>query len=150
MALNKSLISIAVPLAPSFIFQELVPKETFELFQDDPLFLNHFLDSRALRMLQKLRDMFGPCTVNNWYWGGANQYRGLRPLDCSVGAKRSQHKLGKAFDCNFKGYTAQQVRDYVLAHPEEFPDITAIEGQVSWFHFDVRSATWPGIKVFNP
>ncbi|MFQ3202102.1 MAG: hypothetical protein ACI87I_000398 [Pseudoalteromonas tetraodonis] len=141
---------VAVPTAPSFIFQELVPKATFELFNDTPLFLIHLFDDRALRMLQKLRDKFGPCTVNNWFFDGANQYRGYRPLDCTIGAKRSQHKLGKAFDCSFKNFTAQQVRDYVLAHPQEFPYITAIEGQVSWFHFDVRTPTWTGIKVFNP
>lgn len=147
MALKRKVV---VPTAPSFTFQELVPKAIFELYQNDPLFLINLFDDRALRMLQKLRDKFGPCTVNSWSWGGANQYRGYRPLDCTIGAKRSQHKLGKAFDCSFKNFTAQQVRDYVLAHPQEFPYITAIEGQVSWFHFDVRTPTWTGIKVFNP
>ncbi|ATG77625.1 hypothetical protein [Pseudoalteromonas sp. 1_2015MBL_MicDiv] len=147
MAIHKS---VNVPLAPSFTFKELVPQSIYNLYSDDPLFLVHFFDPKALRTLQKLRDKFGSCIVNNWSWGGANQYRGYRPLDCTIGAKRSQHKLGKAFDCSFKNYTAQQVRDYVLAHPQEFPYITAIEGQVSWFHFDVRTPTWTGIKVFNP
>jgi hypothetical protein len=143
-------IRVKVPTAPSFLFQEIVPENVFNLFKDDPLFLLNFFDERALRMLQKLRDKFGPCTVNNWLWGGANHLRGYRPLDCPIGAKRSQHKLGKAFDCSFENYTAQQVRDYVLAHPEEFPYITAIEGDVSWFHFDVRTPTWTGINVFYP
>lgn len=143
-------IRVKVPTAPSFLFQEIVPENIFNLFKDDPLFLLNFFDERALSMLQKLRDKFGPCTVNNWLWGGANHLRGYRPLDCPIGAKRSQHKLGKAFDCSFENYTAQQVRDYVLAHPEEFPYITAIEGDVSWFHFDVRTPTWYGIQVFYP
>ena len=49
MALKRKVV---VPTAPSFTFQELVPKATFELYQDDPLFLNNLFDDRALRMLQ--------------------------------------------------------------------------------------------------
>lgn len=144
--------AVPVPLAPNFIFQELVPQAVFEHFQSDPLFLLNLFDERALQTLQALRDKFGACTVNNYHRvAGGNQYRGYRPLTCPVGATRSQHKLGRAFDCSFASVSAEEVRQYVLAHPHEFEHISAIEAKVNWFHFDVRPRIgWQGIKVFNP
>ncbi|WP_105198993.1 D-Ala-D-Ala carboxypeptidase family metallohydrolase [Pseudoalteromonas sp. T1lg10] len=142
---------VKVPKAPDFIFQELVPKDVYEAFADNPLFLTNLFDPRALETLQALREAFGPCIVNTWHTvNGGFQYRGYRPLLCEVGATRSQHKLGKAFDCSFKDFSAEEVREYVLENPHLFPHITAIEADVNWFHFDVRTPTWAGIKVFKP
>lgn len=137
-------------LVPNFKTQELVSKKTYYAFNGKRDFLLGLFNPKALITLQALRNKFGPTTVNNWHTGGGNQYRGYRELDCIIGAMYSQHKLGNGFDCSFKHFSAEQVREYILANPDEFPHITAIEGKVSWLHFDVRPATWDGIKVFNP
>ena len=107
------------------------------------------LDERALKTLDKLREVFGPVTVNDWSWGGSNEFRGLREPDCKIGAKYSQHRFGRAFDCHFRGVSANEAREYILQNPNEFPYIASIEMKVSWLHFDVRNYG-PGILKFNP
>jgi len=107
------------------------------------------LDERALKTLDKLREVFGPVTINDWSWGGSNEFRGYREPDCRIGAKYSQHRFGRAFDCIFRDISADEVREYILQNPGEFPYITSIEMNVSWLHFDVRNYG-PGILKFNP
>ena len=137
-------------LVPNFHIKELVSQQMYKVLGGNRKFILQLFNPNALITLQALRDKFGPTFVNNWHVGGNNHYRGFRNFDCGIGAKLSQHKLGNAFDCNFTDYTAEEVREYILNNPHEFPHITAIEGKVSWLHFDVRPATWAGIKVFNP
>jgi len=107
------------------------------------------LDERALKTLDKLREVFGSVTVNDWLWGGSNEFRGFREPSCKVGAKYSQHRFGRAFDCKFRSVSADEVREYILQNPNEFPYIASIEMNVSWLHFDVRNYG-PGILKFNP
>lgn len=108
------------------------------------------LDNRALKTLDQLRKRFGPVTVNDWKWGGKNEYRGLREPNCKIGAAYSQHRFGRAFDCHFRDVSAHKVREYILQHPEEFPYITALEMGVSWLHFDVRNHGDESILKFYP
>lgn len=129
-----------------FGIKELVSKKVFEDRGDKAWAL---LDERALKTIDALRDRFGSTTVNDWPWGGANQYRGFREGDCSVGAQYSQHKFGRAFDCIFRDISAEAVRRYILENPEEFPFISSIEMGVSWLHFDVRNHG-PAILTFTP
>ncbi len=129
-----------------FKIQELVSPD---VFNDRGMAAWELLDERALITLDALREEFGPCTVNDWCWGGQFKYSGFRESDCSVGAKYSQHKLGRAFDCKFRDTDAETVRQVVLrCRNELFPHISGIELNVSWFHFDVRNHT--PLKVFTP
>ena len=107
------------------------------------------LDERALKTIDKLRDVFGSVTINDWQWGGVNEYRGLRESSCTIGAKYSQHRFGRAFDCHFRNVSADSVREYILQHPEEFPFICSLEMNVTWLHFDVRNYG-PEVLKFNP
>ncbi len=107
------------------------------------------LDPRALQTLDALREKFGPCTVNDWAFSGANEFRGFRESQCEVGVKYSQHRYGRAFDCHFKNATAEEVRAYILANHNEFSFISSLEMNVSWLHFDVRNHS-PGILKFYP
>lgn len=108
----------------------------------------------AIVSLDALWQKFGPFVVNTWndktksakY--GVRKSSGLRPFNDGTGALYSMHKFGGAFDCLFEKITAEEVRKYVLANKDEFPYITAIENNVSWFHFDVRNVT--PIMAFNP
>jgi len=129
-----------------FGIKELVSKKVYE---DRGTKAWGLLDERALKTLDALRDRFGSTTVNDWSWGGANQYRGFREDGCGVGAEYSQHKYGRAKDCTFRDVSAEVVRQYILDNPDEFPYISSIEMGVSWLHFGVGNHG-PGIITFYP
>lgn len=138
-------------LVPNFQPHELVCETVFNALNGNRQFILQLFNPKALVTLQAIRNKFGPTVLNTWRverYG--HSYRGFRMANCDVGATYSQHKLGNAFDCVFKHITVEEVREYILNHPEEFPHITAIEADVSWLHFDVRPGDWDGIKVFYP
>jgi len=127
-----------------FGIKELVDKETYSIRGEKAWAL---LDERALRTLDKLRETFGSTIVNDWSWGGSNQWRGLRTDKSKYYSPYSQHSFGRAFDCIFKHHTAEEVRNYIKENRDEFPYITSMEDGVSWLHFDVRNSkfiTFPG------
>jgi len=53
-------------------------------------------------------------TINDYIFGGNNQYRGLRPFDCSVGVKYSQHKFGKASDFSEKEISPKEIYEEII------------------------------------
>ena len=116
--------------------QELVPPAIFDARKEKSLEL---IDERVLITLDKLRNLFGTCTVNNWPWGGFMTQSGLLTPDSKEYSPTSQHTFGRAMDCKFEQTTANQVRKYIIEHKRECPYITFIEDDVSWFHFDVRN-----------
>jgi hypothetical protein len=65
-------------------------------------------------MLDALRDKFGPITVNDWSWGGTFKESGYRSATSRTGAKYSQHRYGRAFDCKFGHVTVQGVYTYLI------------------------------------
>jgi hypothetical protein len=134
----------------SFLIEELVSPAIFKARGDRAWEL---LDVDALATLQRLRDRFGPLTVNNWHGGGPYSESGLRDMGTKTGAVYSQHKFGRAFDCKFRNSTSQEVGEYVLAHPGDFPLLTVIEDTrhtPTWFHFDTRMHDRNGIWVVQP
>ena len=135
-----------------FNLQELVDKETFQRFGGAS---EWFLDPKAVAVLEALRSEFGGCTVNDWSWGGQLQYRGFRPIHCEVGGKYSQHRFGRAFDCNFKLATPDEVRSHILRNQEKWLDLglTTIEdGKYSptWLHMDIRKTNMNSIFIVKP
>ena len=134
-----------------FKLEELVDRETFEKHGSGAWM---FFNSQALVALDNLRDFFrAPITVNNWHIGGEFQYRGYRPSNCLVGAKLSQHRLGNAFDCDIKGYTAEEARQKILANQDDplLMKIMRLEGRVGWLHVDFMKLpkNIKRIHVFN-
>lgn len=129
-----------------FCIEELVPPEIQGVpfvpqkneAERQRLFM--LFDIVALQTLDALRQRFGAVTVNNWHVGGARKLSGWRPFDCPVGARYSQHKWGRAFDCLFHHATPEDVRADIFAHPEreEYRHIRRIEAfeGMNWFHFD--------------
>lgn len=97
------------------------------------------LDERMLMTCDALRDRYGAIIVNDWAWGGSNQWRGLRTENCPVGTIYSQHRLGRASDNNFQDIDAESVRKDILDNPNLFPYITFIELGTVHLHFDVRN-----------
>lgn len=131
-----------------FKIQELVDPESYKVLGEGAFEL---FNPDALTALGDLREFFGvPITINNWNNGGEFKYRGYRPPDCSVGAKLSQHRLGNAFDCDIKGYTAEEARKKILENQNNplLEKIMRMEANVSWLHWDLKPVK-NRIYVFN-
>ena len=132
-----------------FRIEELVCPETFSSFGDNSWW---FLDEKALQTLEALREAFGALTVNDWAFGGNYKYSGFRHPSCKIGAALSQHKFGRAFDVKSQNFTAEQMQAFILANPERFPFISAMENAAhtkTWLHFDCRIRTEKSILIFD-
>jgi len=141
-----------------FCIEELVPEEFYrcniEKYKDNLWFL---FDMKGLITLDRLRERYGKMNMNNWKWGGKDNYRGFRPPEISIGAKLSQHRFGRGFDPWFFDCTADEVREDIENNPENkaFEFITTIEDGLiakTWFHFDTRcwDKSKNGILVIRP
>lgn len=121
-----------------FDIRELVPKDVYEKLGESAWEL---LDRKAIDTLDFIRENVGlPVIVNDWKWGGQNQYRGYRPKDCTIGAKYSAHKDGAAFDITVKGWTDEQLKKWLSDNEQKLPyNIRVeIEDTNSKVHFDTR------------
>jgi hypothetical protein len=136
--------------AKHFRLEELVDRAIFVERGDRAWWL---LRPDALMMLDRLRDVFGVITVNDWADGGSHTEAGLRLPMTLTGAKWSMHKYGGAFDPKFRDVTPAEVSARILARPVDFPLITTLEDvakTVTWLHFDVRNHSRAGIWVVEP
>lgn len=121
-----------------FAIHELVPSQ---VFNDRGEKAWQLMDERLLITLDRLRDQFGPMTINNYYFGGDREWSGLRTKDSPFYSPYSQHSFGRAADCLFKNISTDAVRRTILGDQEnpDFELIGSIELGVSWLHFDVRN-----------
>ena len=135
-----------------FRIEEVVDPESFKILGEEAFEL---FNPDALIALDNLRKFFSvPITVNNWHTGGFFKYRGYRPPDCKVGAKMSQHRFGNAFDCDIRGYTAEQARKKIIENQNNplLEKIMRLEGKTGWVHLDCKilPKNIKRIYVFNP
>ena len=133
-----------------FRIEELVSPK---VFKDRGQNAWKLLDPRLLVTIDALVDKFGPMIVNDWLCGGHFDQRGLRSFADYAALKKEgiwltygQHEAGRAIDCHFKNTTVKAVREYILAHPAEFPHIKGVE-IASWLHIDVRNGDT--VEVFT-
>ena len=125
-----------------FKLYELLPKSIYKQHRGW-----HLFDDRILMTMDKLRSYFGPIVINDWKWGGHNQYRGYRPEGCKIGAKYSQHKYGRAIDFVPVSKRVDFIRNFIIVNNREFPHITTVEMETSWIHIDVRNVE-PIMKIY--
>jgi hypothetical protein len=134
-----------------FSITELVPEHIFKQRGQRAWEL---FDYRALLTLEWLRANLGKCMVNDWKVGGQYSQSGLRTFEfymqdgktsAAVAHKKiseslSQHKFGRAFDCKFEDYTAEQARQFIKDNWESsgFDWAITLEEGVNWLHFDTR------------
>ncbi len=133
-----------------FTLSELVAPNIFEDLGEKAWDL---LDPNLLAALDKLRERFGPITVNNWRTGGPYKESGLREQDTKTGAPKSAHKRGKAADCKPVHGTVKEMFDYILDNASEFPEIRRMENIAftpTWLHIDTVEHAGRGIRVFTP
>lgn len=125
-----------------FELYELLPKAFYQSYYspDNAMKLWNIFDYRLKYTIHHLRKLYGTMVMNDWIWGGVNQYRGWRPTDCICGARFSQHKYGRAGDLKPTKVSVHKVREDILSNPFsiEFKYITCVEMDVTWLHVDVR------------
>lgn len=76
---------------------ELIAPRIYEVCGADALYM---YDPDILMFADAMRDIYGPMVCNTYgskrmirkY--GLHRFRGLRPVDCKIGAKKSAHKVG--------------------------------------------------------
>lgn len=119
-------------LTSHFNKEELLPKG----FDDVSV-----LDPKLLVLIDAVRDLLAvPCTINDWYKGGTRQWCGYRSSECTIGAPKSQHRLGKAADLHPEGMSAEVARSKIKAAVAKglLPELGGVELGVSWLHVDIR------------
>ena len=137
-------------LSPHFKLQEFVSKDIFAQYGEKSIW---YIDPRLVTLAEFVRNFFNKSiTINN---GVDLNYRGFREPECSVGAKLSQHRFGRAMDINVSGMTAKQVYDTILANEEAFmkAGLTCMEDISStptWCHLDLRQTNLPHILIVQP
>lgn len=134
--------------AKYFDIHELVDPDTLAELNQDAWTL---LDQKAVDTIDWIREKTGKLmTVNNYEWGGRFKYRGYRPENCTVGAPKSAHKKGMAFDFDVKGMSSQAVRMWLIEHENELPHPIRCEADVTWVHIDTNVRTKDKLYFFKP
>jgi len=121
-----------------FKIHELVPRKMYEEYGEKAW---RYVDVRLIESIDKLKEHFnlGTMTINNYFWNGDREWSGIRTPDSPEYKYGSQHSYANAFDIAFSHYTAEEVRNYIINNPHEFPHIKGMELGVSWLHIDVRN-----------
>ena len=128
-----------------FDIKELVPESMYQKYGELSW---QFFDVNLLKVLDRLREQFGPLHVNNWYNDGPFSQRGIRDFDYGGIDNRSLHKFGKAVDFHSNTVCSEDIREYILNYKDEFPEIGGMELGTSWVHIDTRNVD--GIITFRP
>ena len=138
--------------AKHFAIHELIPPKAYSRFGNRGWML---LDPSLIELVDALRGRYGSATINNYKWKGlegSRQWSGLRTSDSPWYSQYSQHSFGRAADIIFRDMTAEEVRQDIIANPDEFlkisPSIT-LELDVDWTHVDVRNGA-EGVNTFKP
>lgn len=130
---------------------EFMPKELRAEYEKRPDALFRLFDQRLLVTLDRLRERYGSCSINNWHlfdaagWGDTSvpmfRFSGWRPVACDEGAALSEHKFFRAMDCKFRHVRPSEIWDEMLERvgAPEFEFMQRIEafGTMTWFHFDL-------------
>ncbi len=136
-----------------FKIEEFVPKNIFKHYSTNSIM---FLDPRVINLAVAYREFFNkPVVINNWHSGGTYQERGYRIPNSNTGARFSQHKFGRAFDCNIKGVDDQEAYNEIVKNFDYFKQfgLTTLENYKftqGWIHSDCRLTGIETLLVVNP
>jgi len=146
-----------------FSIYELVDEPTYKKFKDKAW---QFFDYDTLLCLLIIREGIGrSMTINNWYWNGQFSQRGLRTNTSYIVKKKtnsnslylSAHVVGKGFDFDVKGMTADEVRTWIQDNADLFSCKIRLEHKyaksgktINWVHLDTyHTDNAPDIYLFN-
>jgi len=132
-----------------FKIYELIDPELYRIYGEKAW---RFFDPRILYSIDQIRKFFKrKVTINNWYWNGNFQWRGLRTFHYKLFYFSSMHNFGRGLDFDVEGYTAEQVRRILRANQnrKEFRYISYVEDNVNWVHIDCRNSNKKGMYFFR-
>lgn len=133
-----------------FTPKELVSPEIYELLGDASI---EVIPQTILMMLDKLRSDFGESLYIN---ADGRMYSGVRPINCSVGAKKSRHKPiyegVQAFDLHAKKSTNKELWEFCLKNAEKYNicRMENISATPTWVHIEIQESPVSSCYVFNP
>lgn len=136
-------------VSANFYLQEFVSPDVMKTYGNKAI---QFLDYRIISLAEFYRSYFGkPLTINNWNMGGKFKERGFRSPNSTTGAALSQHKFGRAFDCDIEETTPQEAYEAILKNKQKFYDaglrcLEDIKATPTWLHSDIRETIGHGIK----
>lgn len=136
-----------------FEVEEFVPPSIFKRYGSNSIW---FIDPKIIQLATAYREFFGrPIIINDWHRKGKFSNRGFRLPDTKVGGELSQHKFGRAFDCNVSGLKVESVYEAILDNKEHFmkSGLTTLENinfTETWIHSDVRYTGLNDILIVNP
>lgn len=159
-----------IKIRENFYLDELVDPVTYFSKSDNGLSL---LDEKAIDCLQLLRTLYGnPITVNNWWFPylkykekypnktvedfsnyytkrGNFQWSGYRSPRCTLGAKGSAHRFGKAFDPkgNNKVFYKILLDNLSLFYEKGLKRIEDINITKGWMHIDTLERNVEPFKI---
>ncbi len=136
-----------------FDLREFIPPQIYNQFGERSL---QFLDPKIITLATAYREFFQlPVVINNWHLGKGFSYRGYRPPRVNVGGEYSQHKFGRAFDCNIGKMNELQMFNAVKENFEYFKQfgLTTLEDYRftdGWLHSDVRFTNKDELLIVKP
>jgi len=137
-----------IRLTNNLFLDEYIPEALYREYEGKESELIKMIDQKLIQSDQKLRDIFGPVTINNWWMGGMRNWSGLRTSDSPYYLPTSMHSVGKASDKLFKNYDSEEVQEWIKIHWIEI-GITRMEIGVSWVHTDVKNTDGKYLITFK-
>lgn len=143
----------------NFDIREFVPKSIYNAFGANSIW---FVNPKIFEIAEFYKDFFTGyyknlfptvtdvlIVVNNWHYAGTKEFSGFRPPDYAGGGKLSQHRFGRAFDCEIQIVTKtkkfeadyKEIREVIKKNEALFfsKGVRAIEnGTDGWLHTDMR------------
>lgn len=139
-----------------FDIRELVSPSVYEAKGDRCW---RWFDPVALKGLDKLREKFGPLTINNWHSGGDRKYSGFHMKGEYNRSEFSGHRMWGSFDLIPVRLSPKKMRiDLLGDEPTQnavrpviigFEEITELEYNINWFHVRFCSNI-DGVLVYKP
>ncbi len=139
-----------------FDIRELVSPSVYEAKGDRCW---RWFDPVALQGLDKLRDRFGPLTINNWHLEGDRDGSGFHFAGEEKRSEFSGHRQWGSFDILPSKLSPKQMRIALLGYEptqngilptiDGFEEITELEYQINWFHVRFCSNI-DGVLVYKP
>lgn len=139
-----------------FELSELVCPHIYEKFGE---LAWQFIDSRLLETIDLIQEkIVRHILVNNYKSSGTLNERGFRCIQCDILKKAikervltiSPHLLGRAFDFDVKGMTAEEVRQWIVKNQTLLPYPVRLEAKVNWVHIDTVDNGRDKISFFDP
>lgn len=124
--------------SPYFDVREFVHPKVFAIFGKQS---QMFVDPKAVRIADVVRETFGACTINDYMFGGKRVASGFRAIWEKTGGEYSQHRAGRAIDIRTRLVTEKEMFAKIMQNWKPFYEagltrIENVEVTIGWLHLD--------------